>query len=112
MTISYDPETPSLAETETREVAPHEPRAIPAGLCASCAEASECGFRWTPGQAVLQCDEYRPGMSVPGVAGEDAVAAREEEMQPRLGLCAPCARRPDCTYARGRYGVWSCAEYE
>ena len=109
MTISYDSQAPSR-ET-TREVAPRQPRAIPAGLCASCEQASECDFRWASGQSVLQCDEFRPGVSVAGLAGEDP-AARHEDARPRMGLCASCLCADTCSYARGRYGVWNCTEYE
>lgn len=103
---------PSAPATR-KAVSPPMPRAIPAGLCASCARASDCRFHWARGSVVMSCNEYELGTSIAALIGEPTSEPQPEaHAAPQVGLCASCSRADECGFVRSEGGVWSCDEYE
>ena len=79
------------------------------GLCAICDKSADCVYVTSFGPPLVSCDEATP----PAPHAPYAPAARPlaAQPEPRLGLCATCERRGDCTFPRPEGGVWQCEEF-
>ncbi len=90
------------------------------GLCSSCRSTLTCTFPRTPGQPILQCDEF-DGYSfspldvspIPRLPTALSPSSRPAEDSNTLrGLCRDCERLRTCTYPKPEGGVWHCEEYQ
>lgn len=85
------------------------------GLCSSCVNASTCGYRRVPSQAVWDCCDFEPetapvNILSPTVSPLKSIAEYTNPGE-YAGLCVNCEHRETCTYPRPEGGVWHCEEY-
>jgi hypothetical protein len=105
------------------------------GLCSTCNNIADCGYRLARGFDALFCesfDNYTPPSVKPVEPSPEFQADKGTENdkagkpvqrpQPRTddedpsdklkGLCINCEHRKDCCLPRPEGGVWHCEEYE
>ena len=84
------------------------------GLCITCNNAQDCGYRRLRGKDAIYCelvDNYLP----PGSHYETPVLwplPSPTEPAEVKGLCVNCLHRDACKLPRLAGGVWHCEEYE
>jgi len=90
------------------------------GLCLACEHGEACIYPATPGQIVVNCEQFEP---CPPLASpppdHDRMeleelwkkSVRDEPGKELKGLCSNCENRHACIYSKPPEGVWRCEEY-
>lgn len=83
------------------------------GLCITCKNVDTCIFLKNSTKPIISCEEFENVETVEKL-NEDVkkdVEVKFENQNLKLGLCANCENRYDCTFEKPESGVWHCEEY-
>lgn len=79
------------------------------GLCATCIHKENCIY-CNALQVVHQCEEFDAFTETRKI-NKIATPVKKNTEEEIAGLCANCANRDNCMFAKPRGGVWHCEEY-